>query len=177
MSIEGQGHYLTLAQGRVHTKILTRFSQKLLGHSELNFVWKLSGTRKWKFVNMILVTWPRWPPRPYMVKTLQKSSSPEPAGRFSRNLVCSNQGLLPIIVIPPHKPFVGGYTVFTSVHPSVRPNESVSETFCFLNILKSPWWNLTKLCKNIHMYKANTTYKKLRARGRYYLGVISLCNS
>ena len=25
----------------------------------------------------------------YMVKTLQKSSSPEPAGRFSRNLVCS----------------------------------------------------------------------------------------
>ena len=25
----------------------------------------------------------------YMVKTLQKSSSPEPAGRFPRNLVCS----------------------------------------------------------------------------------------
>ena len=36
--IEGQGHYLTLAQGRVHTKIQTRFSQKLLGHSEQNFV-------------------------------------------------------------------------------------------------------------------------------------------
>ena len=30
-------YYLTLAQGRVHTKIQTRFSQKLLGHSELNF--------------------------------------------------------------------------------------------------------------------------------------------
>ena len=43
---EGQGHYLTLAQGRVHTKIQTRFFQKLLGHSELNFVRKLSGTRK-----------------------------------------------------------------------------------------------------------------------------------
>ena len=38
MSIEGQGHYLALAQGREHTKIQTRFSQKLLGHSELNFV-------------------------------------------------------------------------------------------------------------------------------------------
>ena len=38
VSIEGQGHYLTLAQGRVHTKIQTRFSQKLQGHSELNFV-------------------------------------------------------------------------------------------------------------------------------------------
>ena len=33
VSIEGQGHYLTLAQGRVHTKIRTGFSQKLLGHS------------------------------------------------------------------------------------------------------------------------------------------------
>ena len=30
VSIEGQGHFLTLAQGRVHTKIQTRFSQKLL---------------------------------------------------------------------------------------------------------------------------------------------------
>ena len=38
VSIEGQGHYLTLAQVRVHTKIQSRFSQKLLGHSELNFV-------------------------------------------------------------------------------------------------------------------------------------------
>ena len=30
MSIEGQGHFITLAQGRVHTKIQTGFSQKLL---------------------------------------------------------------------------------------------------------------------------------------------------
>ena len=36
--IEGQGHNLTLAQGCVHTKIQTGFSQKLLGHSEPNFV-------------------------------------------------------------------------------------------------------------------------------------------
>ena len=40
-------------------------------------------------VRGIQVTWPRWPPRPYMVKTLQKSSSPEPADRFPLNLVCS----------------------------------------------------------------------------------------
>ena len=38
VSIEGQGHYLTLAQGRVHTKIQTGFYQKLLGHSKPNFV-------------------------------------------------------------------------------------------------------------------------------------------
>ena len=34
------------------------------------------------------------PPRPYMVKTLQKSSQ-EPAGGFSRNLVCSIQDFSP----------------------------------------------------------------------------------
>ena len=88
VSIEGQCHFLTLAQIRVHTKIRTTFSQKLLCHSEPNFVWKLSGTRKWKFVNKMLVTWPRWPPCPYMVKNLQ-ISSPEPAGRFPRSLVSS----------------------------------------------------------------------------------------
>ena len=30
--------FLDLGQGRVHTKIQTKFSQKLQGHSELNFV-------------------------------------------------------------------------------------------------------------------------------------------
>ena len=34
MSIEGQGHFLTLAQYRVHTKIQSGFSQKLLCQSE-----------------------------------------------------------------------------------------------------------------------------------------------
>ena len=38
VSIEGQGHFLTLAQGRVHTKIQTGFSQKLLYRSKPNFV-------------------------------------------------------------------------------------------------------------------------------------------
>ena len=38
VSIEGQGHFLTLAQGRVHTNNQTKFSQKLLCHSEPNFV-------------------------------------------------------------------------------------------------------------------------------------------
>ena len=37
MSIEGQGHFLTLAQGRVHSKIQNGFSQKLLCRSETNF--------------------------------------------------------------------------------------------------------------------------------------------
>ena len=33
-----------------------------------NFLWKFSGTGKWKSDDMMLVTCPRWPPRPYMVK-------------------------------------------------------------------------------------------------------------
>ena len=38
VSIEGIGHFLTLAQGRVHTKNQTRFSQKLLCRSEPIFI-------------------------------------------------------------------------------------------------------------------------------------------
>ena len=38
VSIEGQGHFLSLAQGRVHIKIQTGFSQELLYRSEFNFV-------------------------------------------------------------------------------------------------------------------------------------------
>ena len=87
VSIEGQGHFLTLAQGYLHTKL------KLLLFSEItgpNFLCKLSGTRKWKFIDMMLVTWPRWLPCPYMVKTLQKSSSLEPVDRFPWNLVVAS---------------------------------------------------------------------------------------
>ena len=38
MSIEGQGHFSTFAQGGVHTKIQTGFSQKLLYQSVPNFL-------------------------------------------------------------------------------------------------------------------------------------------
>ena len=37
--------------------------------------YSLHGVGKRKFVQMIIVTWPRWPPGPYMVKTLKKSTS------------------------------------------------------------------------------------------------------
>ena len=89
VSIEGQGHFLTLAQGHLHTKLKTCFSQKPLSQSKPIFICKLSGTRKLKFIGMMLVTWPKWLPCPHMVKTLQKSSSLEPVDRFPWNLVCS----------------------------------------------------------------------------------------
>ena len=62
---------------------------KLLGQLNSYFIWRLLRMGERKFVQMVLVTWPRWPPRPYMVKTLKKSSSPEPEGRWPWDLVCS----------------------------------------------------------------------------------------
>ena len=35
------------------------------------------------------ITWPTWPPYPYMVKTLKKSSTQEPIDQWPWNLVCS----------------------------------------------------------------------------------------
>ena len=89
VSLEGQGHFLTLTQSQLHMKLQTGFSQIPLGQSKPNFICKLSGSRKWKFIDMMLVTWPKWLPRPDMVKTLQKSSSLEPVDRFPQNLICS----------------------------------------------------------------------------------------
>ena len=56
MSIEGQGHYLTLDQVHLHMKIKTGFSQYQVGHFKLNVVCKLLGTWKIKFNDMMLVT-------------------------------------------------------------------------------------------------------------------------
>ena len=46
MRIDGHGHLFTLAQGNLHIKIKTRFSQTPLGYFEPNFVCNLSGTRR-----------------------------------------------------------------------------------------------------------------------------------
>ena len=62
---------------------------KPVGGLTPNFIWSLSRMGEWKFVRVIWITWPRWPPCPYMVKTLQKSSSPEPKGLWPWNLVCN----------------------------------------------------------------------------------------
>ena len=56
MSIEGQGHFLTMAQGHLNMKIKTGFSAKPVGHFQSNFVCKLLGTMKLKLYDMMLVT-------------------------------------------------------------------------------------------------------------------------
>ena len=43
---------------------------KLLGQLNSHFIWRLLRMGERKFVQMVLVTWPRWLPRPYMVKTI-----------------------------------------------------------------------------------------------------------
>ena len=43
---------------------------KPLGQLNSNFIWRLLRMGERKCVQMFLVTWPRWPPCPYMVKTL-----------------------------------------------------------------------------------------------------------
>ena len=48
MSIEGQGHSLTLAQSQLHMKHKTGFSQQHWANQSQMFICKLSGTRKWK---------------------------------------------------------------------------------------------------------------------------------
>ena len=68
---------------------------KPLGQLNWNFIWRLLRMRERKFVQMVLVTWPRWLPCPYMVKTLWKSSSPEPEGWWPWDLVCSIEDVGP----------------------------------------------------------------------------------
>ena len=46
-------------------------SLKPLGRLNPNFMCSLLGMGERKFVQMVQVTWPRWPPCPYMVKTLK----------------------------------------------------------------------------------------------------------
>ena len=52
MNIEGQGHFLTLAQSYWNIKNKIGFTQKLLGNFEPYFVCKLSGTNNEKHIYM-----------------------------------------------------------------------------------------------------------------------------
>ena len=45
--IKVQGHSLTFGKGDSDFKIKTCFSQKQLGHSNPNFIWKLMGEWEW----------------------------------------------------------------------------------------------------------------------------------
>ena len=49
----------------------TSSPQKPLGQLKPNFMWRLYGSGERKLLQTVMVTWSRWPPCPYMVKTLK----------------------------------------------------------------------------------------------------------
>ena len=57
----------TRCQLSVTGPLVLWFKHLLLRNS--HFIWNFSGMGERKFVQMVLVTWPRWPPCPFMVKT------------------------------------------------------------------------------------------------------------
>ena len=67
--IQGQGHLFTLAKGHLHMKIKLAFLSNHL--AIFSQILNIRCTRKLKFINIMLVTWPRWPTCPYMVKKLK----------------------------------------------------------------------------------------------------------
>ena len=71
MNIKDQGHSLTLVQGLSDSKYSNFFSWETARPIEAKFhIWILHvGMEERQFVQMFQVTWPRWPPCPYMVKT------------------------------------------------------------------------------------------------------------
>ena len=68
------GCCLPLCRGYIHVYdhyLQTSSSQKRFGQLKPNFLWSLFGKWGHQFINMVFVTWPRWPSCLYMVKTLK----------------------------------------------------------------------------------------------------------
>ena len=80
---------IPMTQSSVRPSTFSNISSETLGQLNSNFKWRLLRMGEQKFAQMVLVTWPRWPPCPYMVKTLQISTSQKPEGRWPWDLVCS----------------------------------------------------------------------------------------
>ena len=88
VSRKGQGHCLTFGRGLSQYDNLKHI---LKSHwSKCNqFLEDLLGLREWKYLQTVMVTWPIWPPCPYIVKTFKESSLPEPTDQWPWNLVYS----------------------------------------------------------------------------------------
>ena len=64
-------YYLTLAKGHSDFKIKSCFFSETVESFRTKFHMKAYGCMEWKFIQMSRVTWPRWLPCPYMVKTFK----------------------------------------------------------------------------------------------------------
>ena len=79
-------------------KLKTGFSQKPLGQSKPNFICKLSGSRKWKFIDMMLVTWSKMAAKPIYGKNPSKIFLSGTSGPISTKLGMKHWWLLRIII-------------------------------------------------------------------------------
>ena len=81
----GWANSIPVTPSSVCQHLQTSSPLKPLGQLNSNFIWRLLRKRERKFVQMVLVTWSRWPPRPYMVK--------KPLENFSRTRRLMTLGL------------------------------------------------------------------------------------
>ena len=112
MSIEGQGHFLIFAQGLVHTKIQTGFSQKLLCRSELILFMKTSRYKEMKIFRHDSCHMTKMAATPIYGKNPSKKFSGT-CGLISMKLGMQHQELQPIIVCSNDDPRVT-LTYFTA---------------------------------------------------------------
>ena len=71
------------------------FPEKPLSRLKPNLMWILCGMGERKFVQMVQVTWPVWPPCPYMVKTLENLLWNQKADDLESWYVASDARVLP----------------------------------------------------------------------------------
>ena len=65
-------HFLSVVRPCVRPLTFSNdFSPKLLSQFCANFIWSLLKLGEWTIAKMVAVRWPRWPPRPYIVKTFK----------------------------------------------------------------------------------------------------------
>ena len=111
-------------------------SQKLLSQSKPNFLWRVTGMGEQKFVQMILVTWPRWPPCPYIVKTLQKIFFFRTTKQMTLKLGIQHWGLISYKVCSNDDPGLTltyartqyGSKIYVKARSNLLPNAFVWET-------------------------------------------------
>ena len=68
---KGHGHLLTIVQGHSDATVSNFFSLETPMPIEARFHVEPYGMGEWKWVQLVYVTWPRWPPCPYVVKTFK----------------------------------------------------------------------------------------------------------
>ena len=95
------------------------------------------------------VTWPRWPPCPYMVKTSKKTSSSKPKGWWPWNLICSIWYSSTIKFVPVVLFDTPGISRCRSQHVVSVESSSFFHHSIYPWFICFPWWSIDEL-ENLH---------------------------